>query len=79
MDNKQKFRLIVSAILHIPVERVTDDLAAADVETWDSLNHINLIGAIEQEFGVTLPTENLGDFMSVPELEALLGQLGVTL
>jgi acyl carrier protein len=79
MDNSQKFRSIVSTILRVPEARVTDDLSSDGVETWDSLNHINLIGAIEQEFGVTLPTENLGDFMSVAQLKALLARLGVAI
>jgi acyl carrier protein len=79
MDNSQKFRSIVSTILQVPEARVTDDLSSDGVETWDSLNHINLIGAIEQEFGVTLPTENLGDFMSVAQLKALLARLGVAI
>ena len=79
MDNSQKLRSIVSTILRIPEERVTDDLASDSVETWDSLNHINLIGAVEQEFGVTLPTENLGDFMSVAQLKALLSRYGVVI
>jgi acyl carrier protein len=79
MDNSEKFRLILSTILQVPQERVTDDLSADGVETWDSLNHINLISAIEQEFGVTLPTENLGDFMSVAQLKVLLAKHGVAI
>jgi acyl carrier protein len=77
MDNRQKLSAIVSTILHVPEERVTDDLSAENVETWDSLNHINLIGALEQEFGVILPTENLGDFMSLAQLKALLAGHGI--
>lgn len=78
MDNWQKLRTIISMILRLPEERVTDDLAAETVDTWDSLNHINIIGAIEQEFGITLPTENLGACMSVAQLKKLLTEHGVT-
>ena len=79
MDNHQKLRSIVSTILRVPEEKVTDELSSDSVETWDSLNHINLIGAIEQEFGVTLPTENLGDFMSIAQLKVLLSQHGIAI
>lgn len=78
MDNWQKLRTIISMILRLPEERVADDLAAETVDTWDSLNHINIIGAIEQEFGITLPTENLGACMSVAQLKQLLTEHGVT-
>lgn len=31
---------------------VTDKTTAADIEDWDSLEHINLIVALEEEFGM---------------------------
>jgi acyl carrier protein len=77
MTNTQKLCSIVSAVLGIPEEQVTDGLSSDHVETWDSLNHINLIGALEQEFGLALPTSNLGDFMSVRQLRMLLADHGV--
>ncbi len=77
MDDSEKFRSIVSTILGVSEERVTDDLSAETVDTWDSLNHINLLGALEQEFDVTLATEKLGDSQSVPRLKALLAEHGI--
>lgn len=78
MDNNQKFCSIVATILNIPVDRVTDALSPDDVDTWDSLNQINLIGALEQEFGVMLATENLAETQSIPKLRALLADQGVS-
>lgn len=77
MDDSEKFRSIVAAILGVSDEQVTDDLSAEAVDTWDSLNHINLIGALEQEFGLVLATENLADSQSIPKLKALLAEHGI--
>ncbi len=79
MDNGSKFRAIVSSILGVPEDRITDDLSPDTVDTWDSLNHINLISALEQEFNLTLPAENMGDSMSLPGLRALLAEHGVSI
>ena len=79
MDNNQKFRSIVATILNIPEDRVTDGLLPEDVDTWDSLNQINLIGALEQEFGVILATGNLAEAQSIPKLRSLLAEQGVVL
>ena len=52
---------------------LTDDTAASDVEDWDSLRQITLIGALESEFGVRFPMkeiallENVGDMVSLVE------------
>ncbi len=77
MDAKQKFRDVCAAILQLPPERVVDDLTPEQVDTWDSLNHINLIGALEQEFDVMLATENLEQTHSIQALKSLLRKHGV--
>ncbi len=77
MENGQKFRSIVSTILDIPEDQVTGDLSAETVDTWDSLNHINLLSALEQEFGITLATDSLAEAHSVTRLKALLAEHGV--
>ncbi len=77
MDNSRKLRSTISAILGVPEDQITDDLSSETVDTWDSLNHINLISAIEQEFGVTLATDDLADSQSVRKLKALLADRGI--
>jgi len=77
MTNSDKFKSIIAAILQVDEDTVTDQLTPDRVDTWDSLNHINLIGALEQEFGITLATENLERTQSIPVLKSLLAQHGV--
>jgi len=38
---------------------LTDDMTADQVEGWDSLTHINLIIAIEKQFGVKFTTAEM--------------------
>lgn len=78
-ENLDKFNNAVSAILGVAVSEVVDSLSSESVDSWDSLNHINLIGALEQEFGVMLPTESIAAFQSVAGLKSLLADHGVEL
>lgn len=41
---------------------VTDATTADDIEDWDSLEHINLLAAVEQEFGMKF---NMGQVVSM--------------
>ena len=41
---------------------VNDETMSEDVDGWDSLEHINLIAAVEQEFGVKF---NMGQVVSM--------------
>ena len=50
----------------------TPELTAAEVPEWDSFNHINLVVAIEDHFGVKFRIAELESLQSVGQLVALL-------
>ena len=47
---------------------LNDATTAADVEGWDSLSHITLIGTIEDEFDVKFPMKDVVRMKNVGEL-----------
>ena len=58
-------------ILDEPSLDLHEDLTAADVENWDSLNHIDLIVAVERRFGVRFTTREVTSLKNVGELATL--------
>ena len=50
---------------------VTDSTSAEDIEDWDSLSHINLVVAVEKEFGIkfsmgeTTKLKNVGEMVDI--------------
>lgn len=65
MENNlaQSIKSVMSDILNIPEELITEDTASDNTEGWDSANHIQLVVALEQEFSISF---------DVKEFEALL-------
>jgi acyl carrier protein len=53
---------------------ITDEMTAQDVEDWDSLNHINLIVAVEKGFGIKFTTREVNSLKNVGELTRLVVQ-----
>jgi acyl carrier protein len=51
---------------------LTPELTAADVEEWDSFNHINLIVAVEQRFKIKFQTAELEALHTVGHLADLI-------
>ncbi|MFH1058821.1 MAG: acyl carrier protein [Pseudomonadota bacterium] len=48
------------------------DMAAKDVDSWDSLNHIRLIIAIEGHFNIRFTTAEVNQFQNVGDLVATI-------
>ena len=45
--------------------RVHETMTAADIEEWDSLNHINLIVAVEKRFRIKFTTREIMTYANV--------------
>jgi acyl carrier protein len=48
---------------------VNDATTANDIEDWDSLEHINLVVAVEQKFGIKF---NMGEVNSFKDVGAMV-------
>ena len=74
MSPKDADRLanIFRTLFNDPGLQLRDDLTARDVDGWDSLNHVNLMILIEEEFGVRFTTGEVSALQNVGELNALL-------
>jgi acyl carrier protein len=51
---------------------LTAETTAADIPEWDSFNHINLIVATEQKFGIKFKTAELEGLKNVGHLVQLI-------
>lgn len=66
---------IMSAVFEIPVESITNDASIDDIDNWDSLRHLNLILALEEEFGVSIPDEEVGNLVNYKLIEITINEL----
>lgn len=55
-----------------------DEMTAKDVSGWDSLNHINLIAAVEGSFSIKFSMREITSLRSVGELKELISQKTVS-
>jgi acyl carrier protein len=68
-----KVRGITADVLQVPASQLTSQSSPESIEAWDSVHHLNLILAFEQEFGVQFGPEeidemnNLGRILDVLE------------
>ena len=72
-DIKEKLQSVFWDVFDDDSIVLTDELSANDIDEWDSLTHIQLIVAVEQEFKVIFTTpevailKNVGEFIELIE------------
>jgi acyl carrier protein len=72
MDDK--LRHIMALVLEMPEDQVTDRLTAADTTNWDSIRHLNLVMALEEAYGVTFSSDEMGSLDSYASIAAAIAR-----
>lgn len=55
---------------------VCDATTSDDIEDWDSIEHINLIGAVEDEFGLRFKMREVSGMKNVGEMIDIISERG---
>ena len=59
---------VIEELLKVPAGTITIDTQIADVEEWDSLAHVMLIGELESRSDISIPLDDAIELTSVKEL-----------
>jgi acyl carrier protein len=69
---EKRIKNIIAKIFRVEVSAITEKSSVDNIENWDSLGHMNLILALEQEFGVQFEAEQV---MELLDYKIILGTL----
>ncbi len=78
MSVNDRLRRVFVETLELGEDVHVEELKYRDLEAWDSLGHMSLVAAIEDEFGVQLDTEQVIDMSSFKVAVDMLRGLGVS-
>ncbi|MCX6115948.1 MAG: acyl carrier protein [Proteobacteria bacterium] len=59
-------------VFDLPTLQLLDSTSSEDIEDWDSLNHINLVTAIEKDFKIRFAISELQNLQNVGEMLDLI-------
>ena len=62
---REQIVTLLASVLDLSVDDIPPDAAPGIVEKWDSLKHMMLIVALEEEFGVRFSDDELTDLLSL--------------
>ena len=62
MENENKLKKSFCSALSITEDLVNETLEYNGIPEWDSIGHMSLISAIEEEFKISVETDDIIDF-----------------
>ncbi len=71
----EQVRSVASDIFGIPTEKITAESSPETIENWDSMQHLNLVLAVEEKFGVQLEPEDIEQMKNIGAVAALVEKL----
>ncbi len=74
MELQERLTKVFHTVFDNDSIELTPELTADDVDEWDSLSHINLMIAIELEFGIEFEQSEIQNFANVGELLASIAE-----
>ena len=69
-----RVRGIVADILQVPLAKVGPDSSPQSIATWDSVHHLNLVLALEQEFNLQFEPEEIDQIGNVGQIVTLVSK-----
>jgi len=70
----EEIRELVSEVFGIDEDEVTLELSQQTLDKWDSLNHLKLITAVEEEFNINFTMDDIEEISNVAKLVEVIGK-----
>ena len=68
----EEVRTIASDLFAVSTHKITLDSSPQTIESWDSIQHLNLVLALEEKFGLQLSPEEIQEMNSIAQVINLI-------
>lgn len=72
MSNLEIYRKVFLKSLSVDESKVNDKLKYNDIPEWDSIGHMTLMSGLEEEFKISIETDDIVDFSSFEKGKEIL-------
>ena len=70
----ERINQILAENFKISIEKANENLVMSDLANWDSLSHMGLIVAIEDEFKIELSGDEIAEMITFDEIRNIVSK-----
>jgi acyl carrier protein len=67
----------MAQVFDVPNESINNDSSPDTIENWDSVNHMNLVLALEQAFGISFEPDEIIEMMNFELILVIFKDKGI--
>ena len=66
MENniEERLKIVLSVVFDIPIGKINHQSSSEAIEAWDSVSHMNLVIALEEEFDIQFEESDILEMQS---------------
>jgi acyl carrier protein len=69
---EDRIKTIMADILDVPMDMIQDGFGPDDTLSWDSMNNLRLVTAIEEEFNIKLSMDDINRMVDFGKVKTVL-------
>jgi len=69
---EERIKQVMAAVFAVEVNEINDDFSTDTSDKWDSLKHIHLISALEEEFEIELDEDEIVEAINYPLVKVIV-------
>ena len=71
---EERIKNVMSAVFEIPVNQIKENSSPDTIESWDSLKHINLVIALEEEFSIEIKDNETVEMLNYLLIKSIINK-----
>jgi len=71
-DAERRIREVMSQVLELDPASIHDGFSRADAPLWSSLNHLQMVSALEEAFDITFTMKEVGEMERFDSIRRLI-------
>lgn len=72
ISTEERVIQVISNVLNVPSTKLNSDSSPESIEQWESMKHIYLVLALEEEFNIQFDDEQIAELQSVQSIVAAI-------
>lgn len=71
---EERIKAVMASVFGVEPETITDSASPDTIEEWDSLRHMSLVVALENEFDIRFDEDDIPNLLNYQIIELLVGR-----